>query len=89
MAWAEKIGPSAHALAKTMPLQRRHPQQAYRSILGITRREKNYGKARLESACTMAFRYNLLSYKVVADILKNGRDTGPTGEKTPSRRRSA
>jgi len=86
VAWAEKIGPSAHALAQAMLLQRRHPRQAYRSILGITRLEKNYGKSRLESACALALRYNLLSYKAVADILKNGREEGPTGEKAPYRR---
>ncbi len=85
VAWAEKIGPSAHALAEAMLLQRRHPQQAYRSILGITRLEKNYGKARVESACALALRYGLLSYSAVADILKNGREKGPTGEKAPSR----
>ena len=86
VSWAEKIGPSAHALAKAMLLNRRHPQQAYRSILGITRLEKNYGKERLEGACALALRYNLLTYKAVADILKNGREKGPTGEKAPSRR---
>jgi transposase len=86
VAWAEKIGPSAHALAEAMLHSRRHPSQAYRSILGITRLEKNYGKERLESACALALRYNLLSYKAVADILKNGREKGPTGEKAPSRR---
>lgn len=86
VAWAEKVGPSAHALAQAMLLNRRHPQQAYRSILGITRLEKNYGKERLDSACALALRYNLLTYKAVADILKNGREKGPTGEKAPSRR---
>lgn len=86
VAWAEKIGPFAHALAKAVLLQRRHPRQAYRSIQGITRLEKNYGKARLDSACELALRYNLLNYKAVADILKNGRENGPTGEKAPSRR---
>lgn len=86
VAWAEKIGPSARALAEAMLLSRRHPSQAYRSILGITRLEKNYGKERLESACALALRYNLLSYKAVTDILKNGREKGPTGEKAPSRR---
>lgn len=86
LAWAEKIGPSAHALAQAMLLKRSHPRHAYRSILGITRLEKNYGKERLESACALALHYNLLSYKAVADILKNGRETGPTGEKAPSRR---
>ena len=49
-----EIGPSAHALAQAMLFHRRHPEQAYRSILGITRLEKNYGKERLESACALA-----------------------------------
>lgn len=83
--WAEKIGPFTHTLAKALLLQRRHPLQAFRSIKGITHLEKNYGKARLESACALALRYNLLSYIAVADILKNGREKGPTGEKAPSR----
>lgn len=86
VAWVENIGPSAHALATAMLLKRRHPRQAYRSIQGLVRLGNNYGKVRVDSACALAMRYSLLNYKAVADILKNGREQGPTGEKASSRR---
>ena len=47
--WAGKIGPDTVALI-TAVLARRHPQQAYRSCIGLQRLAKCYGDARLEAA---------------------------------------
>ena len=45
--WAAKTGPATEKLITTVLTSRRHPQQAYRSCLGILRLGKAYGDARL------------------------------------------
>ena len=53
---------------------RRHPQQSYRTCLGILRMGKTYGNARLEAACDRALRLNATSFRSINSILKNGLD---------------
>ena len=53
---------------------RSHPEQGYRSCLGILRLEKQYGNERLEAACERAVRARARSYRHVQSILKNGLD---------------
>ena len=60
--WAEKIGPSTGALITTVLGSRRHPQQAFRSCLGILRLAKSYGDARLEAAARRALAIGTNSY---------------------------
>jgi transposase len=47
-AWAEKIGPATAELTRAIIGSRRHPEQGYRSCLGILRLAKAYGEVRLE-----------------------------------------
>jgi len=53
---------------------RRHPEQGYRSSLGLLRLESRYGKERLEAACRRALSFDLHSYKGVKNILEAGLD---------------
>lgn len=78
--WATKIGPETLCLTETLLVQRAHPQQAYRSLLGILSLGKSYGEARLEAACRRALYINSLSYRSVASILKSGLDHKPLPE---------
>ena len=78
--WATKIGPETLCLTETLLVQRSHPQQAYRSLLGILSLGKSYGEARLEAACRRALYINSLSYRSVASILKSGLDHKPLPE---------
>ena len=48
--WAEKTGPHTARLVQNIIESRAHPEQAYRSCLGILRLEKHYPKERLENA---------------------------------------
>ena len=82
--WAEKIGPKTTALAEQVFMDRSHPQQAYRTLLGILRLGKSYGDKRLEAACGRALHIGTSSFRSVASILKNGLDrkTLATQEKT-------
>jgi len=85
--WAAKVGPQTLVLTETLLVKRGHPQQAYRSLLGILRLGKAYGKERLEAACKRALHINALSYRSIESILKNGLDQKPlpgtSNETTP------
>jgi transposase len=79
--WAAKIGPQTLTLTETLLVKRGHPQQAYRSLLGILRLGKAYGDQRLEAACERALQIDALSYRSIESILKNGLDRKPLPEK--------
>jgi transposase len=72
--WAEKTGPSTGALVKEIMERRPHPEQGFRSSLGIIRLGRRYGSERLEAACTRALFMKAYSYKSVESILKNNLD---------------
>ena len=78
--WAAKIGPETVILTELLLLKRTHPQQAYRTLLGILRLGKSYGEKRLEAACKRALHINSLSYRSVESILKSGLDQKPLPE---------
>ncbi len=72
--WGESIGESTGALVTAILDDRPHPEQGYRSCLGILRLGKQYGDVRLEAACARAHRVRARSYRHVESILKNGLD---------------
>lgn len=53
---------------------RPHPQQGFRSCLGIMRLGERYGVERLEAACTRALRLQACRYQSIASILQRGLD---------------
>lgn len=72
--WAEKTGLSTGLLVKQIMERRPHPEQGFRSCLGIIRLGRRYGHERLEAACTRALFMKAYSYKSVESILKNNLD---------------
>jgi transposase len=72
--WAETIGPQTAALVTAVLADRPHPEQGYRSCLGILRLAKRYDAARLEAACARALAAGARSYRHVDAILKRGLD---------------
>lgn len=52
--WARTIGPQTAALVEAILADRPHPEQGYRSCLGILRLAKRDGDTRLEAACARA-----------------------------------
>ena len=82
--WADQTGPSTAALVERILATRPHPQQGYRSCLGILRLGKTYGADRLEAACRRALAIGGFSYKSVDSILKRGLDQQPLPDPTPS-----
>ena len=77
VSWAQSVGPSTAELARRIMTERPHPEQGYRSCLGILRLEKRYGKDRLEKACLRAVRCRSYSYRSVDAILKNKLEDRP------------
>lgn len=77
VAWATKTGPSTAALAQAILASRPHPEQGYRSCLGIIRLADRYGAERVEAACARALAVRALSYRSVESILRHGLDSQP------------
>lgn len=80
IAWAAKTGPATEQLIRTVLGSRKHPQQAYRSCLGILRLGKTYGDERLEAACQRALVLGSCRYKSIESILKHRLDEQPLEE---------
>ena len=83
IAWAEKTGPATGRVVAEILKSRPHPEQGYRSCLGIMRLARRYGPARVEAACARAERLKAASYKTVKNILGAGLESLPFDE--PSR----
>ena len=87
---AARVGPAARAFAQALLNERSVPQQGYRSLLGILRLERDFGRDRLNAACERALTLRAFSYRSVQSILARGldrleRDTS-TSDATPKQR---
>ena len=72
--WAREIGEQTAELISRALNTRRHPEQAYRTCLGILGLAKRFSPERLESACLRANAAGIRSYKGVNNLLKNKLD---------------
>ena len=69
--WAATLGPQTQAAIAQVLASRVHPQQGYRTALGILRLGKTHGEERLEAACLRAIQIQAVTYRSVAAILKH------------------
>jgi len=72
--WAQQLGPNTEKLVTQILERKPHPQQGFRSCLGIIRLGKLYSQERLEAACAYAISIQGFFYKSVQSILKNRLD---------------
>ena len=77
MNWAAMVGPATGELVKRLLIEKQHPEQGYRSCLGLMRLARTYGRERMEAACTRALAIGTHRYRSVASILKKGLDRQP------------
>jgi transposase len=75
--WAESIGPDTAKLTEQILSRRPHPEQGYRSCLGIFNLGKKYTPQRLEAASGRALSIRGYTYKSVKSILESGMDRVP------------
>jgi transposase len=71
---ADRIGPATAALTSAIMTDRPHPEQGFRTCLGILALEKTYGPARLEAACQRGDLIKARSVGSIRSILKTGLD---------------
>jgi transposase len=72
--WANQVGTCTHIVVKKILDEKPHPEQAYRSCLGILKLAKRYGESRLEQACSYGVHQGAYSRKSVLSILENNLD---------------
>lgn len=68
--WAKTIGPATAELFDRIMASKRHPEQGYRSCLGILRLSKQYSNQRVEAAARRAITLQACSYHSIKSILQ-------------------
>jgi transposase len=75
VSWAKReVGPHCSQVVAAILDSRPHPEQGYRSCLGIMRLARQYGIQRLERACNRALLLEVCSYRSINSMLKTGMD---------------
>jgi hypothetical protein len=77
---ARTIGPACGQVAAWIIEHKPHPEQGFRSVLGILRLARDYGDERVERACRRAHIHDCRSYRSIASILKSGLDREPLAQ---------
>lgn len=71
---ARAIGPNTETLIVTVLAHRPHPEQGFRTCVGVLRLFRGIEAARAEAVCIHALEIGARSYQSVASILKHGLD---------------
>lgn len=85
--WArEQVGPHTAALVEGLLERRKHPEQGYRSCLGILSLAKKYPPERMEAAAQRVLTAQAYSYQSLKSILASGLDQAalPAQEPAPT-----
>jgi len=72
--WAEAIHEDVKTYILKVLAKRQHPEQAYKSCIGILGFAKKLGNDRLTKACQRALGYGIYNYKTIQNILEKGLD---------------
>lgn len=83
---ASSSGPNSEALIEIVLRGKPHPEQGFRSCIGILRLAKSHGPERLDAACERALDIGAHSYTSVSSILKNNLDRQPSPKRTTDKR---
>ncbi len=77
LSWAATIGPNMRALCDQIMDRRRHPEQGFRTCLGLLQLNKGYDSVRLESLAAYAVSHRVMRLKSLRHILERGIDLIP------------
>jgi transposase len=83
-AWAGTIGPDCAKLVEKILTDRPHPEQGFRSCMGIIRLGKAVGQPRMEAACRRALHFHTCSYGSIKSILDKRLDAQPLEQELSS-----
>lgn len=73
--WATDIDSAVAEFIIKIIDSRNHPEQAFKSCLGILSYEKKVGRVRLINACKRALDFKIYNFKTIQNILENNLDT--------------
>ena len=74
ISWAKGIGPACRNYIIQILQKQQHPEQNYKSCLGILSFAKKVGKERLNNACKRGLEYEVYNYRIIQSILEKGLD---------------
>ncbi|MBA3678573.1 MAG: IS21 family transposase [Sphingosinicella sp.] len=74
LGWASGIHEDVHLYILKILDRKQHPEQAYKSCVGILSFAKKVGNERLIKACQRALGYGMYNYKIIQRILEKGLD---------------
>jgi len=83
IAWAHRIGTYTAELVEQILKRKPHPEQSYRSCMGLMGLRKKYGQDRLEAACRQAVSNRVYTARSVKSILETGLDKLPERQEQP------
>jgi transposase len=76
--WGRTLGPHTAAVVEHVIRSKPHPEQGYRSALGILRLSRKFGPARLEQACERVIAIRSATYQTVKTMLKQHMESAPS-----------
>lgn len=74
LSWASRIHEDVQLYILKILDRKQHPEQAYKSCIGILSFAKKVGNDRLTKACQRALGYGIYNYKTIQSILEKGMD---------------
>jgi transposase len=74
LAQAAKLGPSVAAFCEVVMADRPHPEQGFRTCLGVLALARSFGPARLDAACRRGLSIRARSVASIRSILRTGLD---------------
>ncbi len=72
--WARAIGAETETVINEVLSSKKHPEQAYKSCIGILSYGKKVGYERLNRACNRAIQFNSYNYRTIKNILASNYD---------------
>jgi transposase len=78
--WAQSIGDDVAEMIQVVLKSRKHPEQAFKTCMGILNLVKEHGPDRLNKACARALGFGFHSYKRIKNILDRGLEEEPLTE---------
>jgi transposase len=82
--WGKTVGPHTAAVVEHVIRSKPHPEQGYRSALGLLRLSDRFGAERLERACERAIAMRSASYRTVKTMLKQRMESAPLFDQVQS-----
>jgi hypothetical protein len=75
--WAAAIGPNTEMLIAAILAARRHPEQGFRTCIGVLQHMRGIPKERVEAVAERALTIRALTYKSIVSLLDTYRDRAP------------